>query len=267
MVMRAIGRKFEELKRRGSKAFIPFITAGDPDLEVSIELIPVLEEAGSHIVELGIPFSDPLADGPTIQRSSERALHHGYRMADYLEAVRRVRERTAIPLMLFSYFNPILQYGLDRLAREARAAGVDGILVTDLTPEEGGEYSATMEAHSLDAIFLAAPTSGPERLRKIAAMSRGFIYLVSRTGVTGAREELSVSIRPTLERVRRETGLPVAVGFGISRPEQVREVWRIADGAVVGSAIVRQIEMHQNQSGLPARIGEFCRWLTEDANG
>src|SRR6059036_2744237 len=174
--MRAIGRKFEELKRKGKKAFIPFITAGDPDLETTIEIILALEEAGSHIVELGIPFSDPLADGPAIQRSSERALSRGYRMTDYLEAVRRVRRRAAVPLMIFSYFNPLLQYGLDRIARDARAAGVDGILVTDMTPEEAQEYCATMEAHDLDPIFLAAPTSGPERLRRIAELSRGFLY-------------------------------------------------------------------------------------------
>ena len=265
--MRAIGRKFEDLKRQGKKAFIPFITAGDPDLETTIEIILALEEAGSHIVELGIPFSDPLADGPAIQRSSERALRHHYRMTDYLEAVCRVRRRTDVPLMIFSYFNPLLQYGLDRIANDARAAGVDGILVTDMTPEEAQEYCATMEAHDLDPIFLAAPTSGPERLRRIAELSRGFLYLVSRAGVTGARDDLSQSIRPTLDRIRQQTDLPVAVGFGISRPEQVRAVWQIAEGAVVGSAIVQQIEKHQNQSGLPPRIGEFCRWLTEGANG
>ncbi len=267
MNMRAIGRKFEELRNQRKKAFIPFITAGDPSLETTVELIPELEKAGSNIVELGIPFSDPLADGPTIQRSSERALRNGYRMADYLEAVRRVRERTNVPLILFSYFNPIMQYGLDRLASDARAAGVDGILVTDMTPEEADDYCFNLEAHDLDSIFLAAPTSGPERLKRIAALSRGFIYLVSRTGVTGVRERLSESIQPTLDRVRLQTDLPIAVGFGVSRPEQVREVWRIADGAVVGSAIVQQMEMLRDQSDLPERIGEFCRWLTEGANG
>src|SRR6266545_3481427 len=173
--MRAIGRKFEDLKRQGKKAFIPFITAGDPDLETTIEIILALEEAGSHIVELGIPFSDPLADGPAIQRSSERALRHRYRMTDFLEAIRRVRRRTAIPMMIFSYFNPLLQYGLERIARDARSAGVDGILVTDMTPEEAQEYCATMERNDLDPVFLAATTSGPERLKRIAEMSRGIL--------------------------------------------------------------------------------------------
>ena len=259
---RAIERKFAELKERGKKAFIPFITAGDPDLETTIRLVPELERAGSHIVELGIPFSDPLADGPTIQRSSERALRNGYRLADYLEAVRRVRRETEIPVILFSYFNPILQYGLEKLARDACAAGVNGVLVTDMTPEEGDEYCAVLEANDLDAVFLAAPTSSPDRIAKIARRSRGFVYLISRTGVTGTREQLSETIAPTVERVRKHTVLPIAVGFGISRPEQVRAVWDLADGAVVGSAIVAQMESETNARELPRRLGDFCRWLT-----
>lgn len=264
---RAIGRKFQQLKERGRKAFIPFITAGDPDLETTVRLVPELERSGSHIVELGIPFSDPLADGPTIQRSSERALRHGYRLADYLEAVRRIRTESQVPILLFSYFNPILQYGLGALARDARAAMVDGLLVTDVTPEESEEYISTMDAEGLDVVFLASPTSSPERLGRIARCSRGFVYLVSRTGVTGARETLSESILPTLNRVRRCTELPVAVGFGISTPEQVRAVWEVADGAVVGSAIVQRMEKERNPEDLPARIGAYCRWLTEGADG
>jgi tryptophan synthase alpha chain len=260
---RAIGNKFNELRARGKKAFIPFITAGDPDLETTIRLVPELERSGSHLVELGIPFSDPLADGPTIQRASERALRHHYGLADYLEAVKIIRRETAMPIILFSYFNPLLQYGLENLARDARSVGVDGVLVTDLTPEESEDYCACLEKHELDAIFLAAPTSNPDRVEKITRCSHGFVYVVSRTGVTGAQEKLSASILPTISLVRRHTQLPVAVGFGISRPEQVRAVWEIADGAVVGSAIVAQMERAVNCGDLLYRVGEFCRWLTE----
>ena len=259
---RAIAAKFAELKGAKHKAFIPFITAGDPDLETTIRLVSELERAGSHIVELGIPFSDPVADGPVIQRASERALKHGYRFADYLSAVKMIRRESAIPIILFSYFNPVLQYGLERLAQDARSAGVDGVLVTDMTPEEGGDYCACLERHGLDPVFLVAPTSDDQRVKTIARCSRGFIYLVSRTGITGERENLSDSIAPTLARVRKHSDLPVAVGFGISRPEHVRDVWKIADGAVVGSAIVAQIEKEGLSRELPARIGAFCRWLT-----
>ncbi len=264
---RAIGSKFEQLKRQGQKAFIPFITAGDPDLETTIRLVPELERAGSHIIELGVPFSDPVADGPTIQRSSERSLRHGYRMADYLQAVERIRRESQVPLVLFSYFNPIMQYGMEDLARHAKSAGVDGVLVTDMIPEEGSEYCACFDRHGLDTIFLAAPTSGDDRIASIARCCRGFVYVISRTGVTGTREQLSESIVPTIERVRRRISLPVAVGFGISRPEQVRAVWNAADGAVVGSAIVAEIEKHKDAGDLTSRVAAFCRWLTEGADG
>ncbi len=259
---RRIGEKFRELAGRGARAFIPFVMAGDPDLETTVRLVPELERAGSHVVELGIPFSDPVADGPVIQRAGGRALAHRYRMADYLQAVNRIRDKSEVPLLLFSYFNPIFQYGLEALARDARAAGVDGVLVTDIIPEEAEQYRACMEAQELDCIFLAAPTSGEERIAKIARCSGGFVYVVSRTGVTGARQELSDSVLPTVERVRKFTRLPVAVGFGISTPEQVQAVWRIADGAVVGSAIVSEMEKIAQPGEIPARIGKFCHWLT-----
>jgi tryptophan synthase alpha chain len=259
---RRIGQKFRELKNRGAKAFIPFIVAGDPDLETTIRLVAELERAGSHIVELGIPFSDPIADGPTIQRAAGRALRHRYGLPDYLHAVQDIRRETEIPILLFSYFNPILQYGLEALARDARAAGIDGVLVTDMTPEEGEQYCDCMERNELDCVFLAAPTSSEERIARIAECSRGFVYVVSRTGVTGAQQSLSDSIVPTVECVRRHTTLPVAVGFGISRPEQVRSVWEISDGAVVGSAIVAEMEKIADAGRMPAGVGEFCRWLT-----
>jgi tryptophan synthase alpha chain len=259
--MGAIGDKFSALGAAGRKAFIPFITSGDPDLETTVRTVPALEAAGSDVVELGIPFSDPLADGPVIQRASERALRHGYRFADHLGAVRDIRRSSPVPIVLFSYYNLILQYGLDRLGRDARAAGVDGVLVTDMTPEEGDEYRSCLDAHGLDPIFLAAPTSSPERIERIARAARGFVYVVSRTGVTGVRDALSESVVPTLERVRRASRLPVAVGFGISTPEQVRAVWQVADGAVVGSAIVARMDGERDRSALPRRVAEFCRWL------
>lgn len=258
---RRIGSKFAQLKAGGAKAFIPFIMAGDPDLETTIRLVPELERCGSHIVELGIPFSDPVADGPTIQRAGARALKHGYRMADYLEAVSAIREKSEVPLVLFSYYNPIYRYGLGSLARDARSAGVDGVLVTDITPEEGAEYCDCLDRNGLDSVFLAAPTSSDERLEKIARCSSGFLYVVSRTGVTGAQEKLSDAVRPTVERARRHTDLPVAVGFGISHPDQVRAVWQVCDGAVVGSAIVGEMEKVRDSGRLLQEIGSFCKWL------
>jgi tryptophan synthase alpha chain len=261
-MIRKIASTFQKLKDHGKKAFIPFIMAGDPDLETTISLVPELEHAGSHIIELGIPFSDPVADGPTIQRAGARALGHSYRMADYLQAIKTIRQETSVPLLLFSYFNPIFQYGLESLARDAHAAGADGVLITDIIPEESEEYCACMDRHDLDTVFLAAPTSGEARIAKIARCSRGFVYVVSRTGVTGAQETLSDSILRTVEGVRRHTTLPVAVGFGISRPEQVRAIWEISDGAVVGSAIVAAMEKIEDPRDIPHKIGEFCRWLT-----
>jgi tryptophan synthase alpha chain len=261
-MVRRIGQMFRDLESHGAKAFIPFIMAGDPDLETTVRLVPELERAGSSIVELGIPFSDPVADGPTIQRAGIRALKHRYGMSDYLQAVNSIRRETNVPLLLFSYFNPIFQYGLDSLARDARAAGVDGVLVTDITPEEGTQYCACMEANELDCVFLVAPTSSENRIEKIAKSSRGFVYVVSRAGVTGVQQQISDTVLPTIARVRKHTPLPVAVGFGISTPEQVRAVWKIADGAVVGSAIVAEMEKSSDPNELISRIGGFCRRLT-----
>jgi tryptophan synthase alpha chain len=258
---RRIGQKFSELKSRGAKAFIPFIMAGDPDLEITVKLVPELERAGSHVVELGIPFSDPVADGPIIQRAGARALKHRYKMSDYLQAVKTIRGATDVPLLLFSYFNPIFQYGLESLARDARISGVDGILVTDITPEESEQYCTCMEKNDLDCVFLVAPTSNAERIARIAACSRGFVYVVSRAGVTGVQQELSNTLIPTVERVRQCTQLPIAVGFGISKPEQVRAIWKISDGAVVGSAIVAEMEKVVDPRDIPSAIGSFCRQL------
>jgi tryptophan synthase alpha chain len=196
-----------------------------------------------------------------IQKASERALRHGYRLRDYFAAVERIRRDSDIPILLFSYFNPLLQYGLERLARDARGAGVDGLLATDMTPEESGGYRAIMQDAGLDTVFLAAPTSGEDRIERIVEVSSGFVYVVSRTGVTGASGSVSASVGPTVDRVRVHTSLPVVVGFGISSPEQVRAVCEVADGAVVGSAIVREIERCAGEGNLVERVADYCRWL------
>ena len=255
--MSRISQAFSNLKTAGKKGFIPFITAGDPDLHTTSELIIELARIGASVIELGVPFSDPMADGPVIQRASERALRHDFGLAEILDVVRDVRKQTNVPIILFSYFNPLLQFGLEKLVREAEHAEVDGILVTDLTPEEAGRFSAMLRAHEIDLIFLVAPTSTDERLKMIAERASGFIYAVSRAGVTGAREETGAEAEKLVTRVRGLSSLPVAVGFGISKPEQVRDVWRYADGAVVGSAIVKMVEDNAGAPDLVEKIGAF----------
>ena len=205
-----------------------------------------------------MPFSDPMADGPVIQRASERALRHGFGLAEILDVVRAVRKQTKVPIVLFSYFNPLLQFGLEKLAREAEHAEIDGILVTDLIPEEAGRFSAMLRAHEIDMIFLVAPTSTDDRLQMIAERASGFIYAVSRAGVTGTREKMSAEAEQLVTRVRRVSELPVAVGFGISKPEHVRDVWRYADAAVVGSAIVEMIEQHAGEPDMVGEVGQFA---------
>ncbi|MBN2369649.1 MAG: tryptophan synthase subunit alpha [Vicinamibacteria bacterium] len=254
--MTRIGTRFESLRREGRKAFIAFVTAGDPSLARTIEIAAELDGAGVDVLELGVPFSDPLADGPAIQRSSERALKRGVTLAGVLDAARRIRKRSEIPLLLFTYFNPILRYGIERVAGEARDSGVDGVLVTDLPPEEGRAWKDTAWTAELDTVFLAAPTSPPERLRRIVESSRGFVYAVSRIGITGERTALSEEAAPMVERIRAIAPVPVALGFGISTPEQVADAGRIADGVVVGSRLVRFLE-EQPQGDLAAHV----RWL------
>jgi tryptophan synthase alpha chain len=256
-----IPETFQKLKREGRKGFVPFITAGDPDLQTTDDLIVELARVGASIIELGVPFSDPMADGPVIQRASERALRHGFGLPEIFDVVRSVRKQTNVPIVLFSYFNPLLQFGLDKLVREAEHAEVDGILVTDLAPEEAGRFRSMLRAHEIDLIFLVAPTSTDERLRMIAERASGFIYAVSRAGVTGAREEVSAEAEKLVGRVRAVSDLPVTVGFGVSKPEHVRDVWRYADAAVVGSAIVDVIESSVGQPDLVERVGEFASSL------
>ncbi len=260
-ILSRIANTFEALKREDRKGFIPFITAGDPDLQTTHELIIELAQVGATVIELGVPFSDPMADGPVIQRASERALRQGFGLPEIFEVVRSVRNQTAVPIVLFSYFNPLLQFGLEKLVREAEHSQLDGILVTDLIPEESGRFRTMLRAHEIDLIFLAAPTSTDERLRMIAERARGFIYAVSRAGVTGARDEVSAEAEKLVSRIRAVSALPIAVGFGISTAEHVRDVWRYADAAVVGSAIVREIERSESTGDLVARIGAFARQL------
>lgn len=259
--MGRIANAFSELHSRGAKGFIPFITAGDPDLETTEELLVELSQAGATAIELGVPFSDPMADGPVIQRASERALKHGFGLDELLAMAARARRRMATPMILFSYFNPLLQFGVERLARTATEAGIDGVLVTDLTPEESGTFASELRANGLDIIFLVAPTSTDARLELIAKQASGFIYAVSRAGVTGTRETVSLEAEKLVKRVRNFSSLPIAVGFGISNRDQVLDVQRYADAVVVGSAIVQELERVAGQPDIPKRIGEFARSL------
>ena len=232
------------------------MTAGDPSLDRTVEVAREMDRAGVDVLELGVPFSDPLADGPVIQRATERALARGTTLARVLEAVRRIRSASEVPLLLFSYFNPILRFGLPRLTAEAVAAGVDGVLVTDLPPEEANGWLETARGAGLDTVFLAAPTSSDDRLRRVAEASRGFVYAISRTGVTGERDALSADARPLLGRIKALTREPVALGFGISTPEQVASAAAVADGVVVGSALVRFLEEHPDGD-----VAGQVRWL------
>lgn len=237
-----IDETFKQLKAESRGGFIPFVVAGDPNLDATRDLILELAKRGASVIELGVPFSDPVADGVTIQASAERALKNSVSVKDILRVVGDVRAKNCeTPMILFSYFNPILQFGLEKFADEAVKSGVDGVLITDLVPEEAEEFRGILNERNLALIMLAAPTSSDERLRKICAKASGFVYAVSRAGVTGAQNETSSSAENLVERLRGFTDLPIAVGFGISNAAQVSETWRYADAAVVGSAIVAEI--------------------------
>src|SRR6202047_4942889 len=249
-----ISKRFAELRASGEMGIVAYITAGDPSLDATLEFVLALAEAGTDVIELGVPFSDTLADGPTIQRASERALKSGTTLAGVIELVRRIRQSSQVPLVLFSYYNPILQMGLETFARAANEAGADGVLITDLTPEESDDYRSILAAHNLDTIFLGAPTSTDERLAKIAAVSSGFLYLISRTGVTGAKDALPDDLPALLRRARKVTQLPIAVGFGISLPGHVSVLGGLADAAVVGSALVSESEKRTAANPTAANI-------------
>lgn len=236
-----IEKTFAALKERGEKALIVFITAGDPDIKTTVALVHELEANGADIIELGIPFSDPMADGPTIQASSERALENGITIADVLGAVAEIRTKSSIPIVLFGYYNPVFVFGVKRFAREARLAGGDGVLIVDLPAEEADELKKELDAQGLDLIFLLTPTSDDARIRLISGMASGFLYFISVTGVTGARVKLSSNIPAFMKKIKKATTLPVGVGFGISSPEQAREASGLSDGVIVGSALVNKI--------------------------
>lgn len=258
-----ISEHFKKLKKENRGGFIPFIVAGDPDLETTKELILEIAKRGADVIELGIPFSDPVADGVTIQASAERALRNKFGVGEILNIVSEVRNSGCeTPIILFSYFNPVLQFGLQNFAENAVKSGVDGVLITDLIPEEADEFHKILSEKKLSLIMLAAPTSSDERLKKICEKASGFVYAVSRAGVTGARNEMSNDAKNLVERLRKFTDLPVAVGFGISNSEQVLETQKYADAAVVGSAIVAEImNLSPNADEVPEdfvkKIGEF----------
>jgi tryptophan synthase alpha chain len=256
-----IADAFTTLKRDGKKGFIPYITAGDPDLATTEQLLVTIAPYAT-LIELGVPFSDPMADGPVIQRASERALKNTFGLQDILDTAARARNQIDTPIILFSYYNPLLQFGLNRLAQAAQEAGVDGVLVTDLTPEESGELEAELRAQDLDMIFLIAPTSTDERLKLVADHASGFIYAVSRAGVTGARDTVSVEAEKLVNRMRRFSPLPIAVGFGISNATQVADVNRYADAVVVGSALVAEMEQNEGKAELGRHINEFLSKIT-----
>lgn len=259
--MSRIKTAFEKLKREGRHAFIPYITAGDPDTETTEALLLALADAGADIIEVGVPFSDPMADGPVIQRASERALTRPLGVLDILPIVERFRKVSDVPIVLFTYYNPLLQIEQDNLGEKLRVAGVDGVLITDLIPEEAADFVGLMRGSGIDTIFLVAPTSTDDRIGMIADNASGFIYVVARTGVTGTRENLSSEVRSLVNRVKTRSALPVAVGFGVSTPSQVREVWDYADGAVVGSRLVLEIEKYLGTDEIVARVAALARDL------
>jgi tryptophan synthase alpha chain len=256
-----ISQRFAELRSSGELGIVAYITAGDPSFDATHRFVLALAEAGADVIELGVPFSDPLADGPTIQRASERALKAGASLAGVIDLVCRIRQSSQVPIVLFGYYNPVFQMGVEKFASAASCAGADGVLITDLTPEEAGEYRRSMEAHHLDTIFLAAPTSTNERLEKIAACSSGFLYVISRTGVTGAKDALPDDLPGILRRVRSFTPLPIAVGFGISLPGHVSVLGGLADAAVVGSALVSEIEQAKSVEAASAALAARVRAL------
>lgn len=260
-----IAKRFAALGAAGELGLVAYLTAGDPTLDATEKIVLAAAAAGADVIELGVPFSDPVADGPTIQRASERSLRQGTTLAGVLELVRRIRAHSDVPLVIFSYFNPILQMGLESFAAAAKAAGADGVLATDLTPEEAAEYRAAMNGRGLDTIFLAAPTSTDARLEQIAGASSGFLYLVSRMGVTGAREALPPELPALVRRVRKFTSLPIAVGFGISLPTHVSILGGIADAAVVGSALMADVEAATTPEAAANAVAERVRALKQAA--
>jgi tryptophan synthase alpha chain len=259
--MSRLAETFVRLKAAGRPGLITYITAGDPDLARTRGVLHALDRAGADVIEVGVPFSDPLADGPVIQRATERALASGTTLAGVLDMLAEERAGIRAPLVIFSYANPILRFGSERFADRARDAGVDGVLVLDLPIEEAGEFRNMLTQRGIDTILLLSPTTTEERLRKAAALGSGFLYAISRLGVTGARDQVAEGAREMVERIRRVSTLPVALGFGISKPEHVRDVGQWADAAVVGSGLVSVMAQAGASSDLSSRVEEYVRWL------
>ncbi len=266
--MNRIEAKFEQLRAEGRSAFMPYVCAGDPTQEISRKLLLTLEEAGADIIELGVPFSDPIADGPTIQKASERALADKISLRDVLDMVETLRQETQIPIVLMTYYNLIFRMGEADFCAAAREVGVDGVIIPDLPPEEASTLLEVAPAHNLATIFLASPTSPPERMRFIASVSTGFIYCVSVTGVTGARSSLSDELQPMITELKKQTGKPVCVGFGISTSEQARTVARLADGVIVASAIINVMEEHLgDEAAILSNVKKFAEELAAGVRG
>jgi len=259
--MTRIYHLFDQLRQDRRKGLIAYLTVGDPSPDRTPALVEALVRGGADLIELGVPFSDPIADGPVIQAAGERAIKAGTTLRRVLQVAAEIREKSEVPLLLFTYLNPVVRYGLDRLACDAARAGIDGCLLTDASVEEAAEYVAAMHRHGLDTVFLAAPTSTERRLKLVAQYSTGFVYLVSRTGVTGERDSLSTAVAPLVAAMRAVTTLPLAVGFGISRPEHVAEMGKLVEAVVVGSAIVRLIERNAGNASLEIQLESFVREL------
>jgi tryptophan synthase alpha chain len=260
--MNRIDRTFQRLRQQKKKAFIAFITAGDPDLKKTYDLVLALEQAGADIIELGVPFSDPMADGPTIQAASMRALQKGATLKNVLELVKKIRLKTQVPLCFMLYYNIILHYGEEKFVKDAIACGLDGIIVPDLPPQEASDLRRFAKREDLATIFFIAPTTSNNRIKPIADASSGFIYYISLTGVTGVKKALPSTINVDLRRIKKVTNKPVCVGFGITSPEQVKAISRIADGVIVGSAIVKEIQMHAKDKNLVAKTAKFVQSLS-----
>jgi tryptophan synthase alpha chain len=259
--MNRLASTFARIRSNGHPGLVTYVTAGDPDLERSAQILEALDRGGADVLEVGVPFSDPLADGPVIQRATERALAAGATLTKVLDMVERVRPAVRAPIVVFSYANPILRMGAEPFAERAARAGVDGVLMLDLPIEEADDFRGMMARRGIDTIFLLSPTTTDARIRKAADLGSGFLYAISRLGVTGARNEVASGAREFVERIRAATSLPVALGFGISKPEHVREVGRWADAVVVGSALVNVIAEAGAAPDLATRVEEYVRWL------
>lgn len=265
--MSRIGERFESLKKANQKALVAFITAGDPDLATTQDMFKVIEESGADLIELGVPFSDPLADGPVIQASSQRSLKAGTSLKKIIELVKEIRKDSQLPIVLMTSFNPVWVYGQDKFVTDASAAGVDGLIIPDLPPEEAGEFYALASAQSIDVIYLLAPTSTPDRIEMISSKSRGFIYYVSITGVTGTKSGEEGQLAQKVGDIKKVASQPVLVGFGISGPEQAKAASEISDGVIVGSAIVKIIDQCTNAEDRRQKVGVFVQGIKQALNG